>query len=365
MAHAHFYRYSKATFLEQDVYMQSLISILLFSFTLACLALSFGLKAQPLDSAFDGFAQIYQQELGSTQGCEEPRLLEFRVCSSALKNDGNAPYILHHGQPTAKVIVLFHGLSDSPFFLRSIAEAFHTEGHNVVVALLPGHGLLDADEDMQDPKLAKRWRQHIADISQLAAGLGEVKYIGGFSTGGALSTEYVLLHPAEYKALLLFSGALRLDSSVETLANVWGMRWVAKLMDGDYVTQGRNPVKYPKVSTYAAFQLVDVINSIRAKIKQKSPLNLPIFAAHSQADVTTLIQGVQDLMAYNQGQNIFFEIPKDADVCHADLVISDKQLQDMRYDMENIGEHDKCSVPHANPLHTPMLAAVISFLREN
>jgi pimeloyl-ACP methyl ester carboxylesterase len=292
-------------------------------------------------------------------------LLEFAVCSSALRNDGNAPYILHHGKPSAKVIVLFHGLSDSPFFLRSIAGAFHAEGHNVIVALLPGHGLIDADGDMQDPELANRWRKRVADMSELATSLGDSKYIGGFSTGGALATEYVLMHPAEYKGLLLFSGALRLDSTVETLGHVWGMRWVAKMMDGDYQTQGRNPVKYPKVSTYAALQLVDVISSVRDLVEQKAPLNLPIFVAHSQADVTTKIQGVKDLMAYNQGENSFFEIPLSENVCHADLVVSATQLQDMHYDMSNLGEPEPCSVPQANPLHPAMLAAAISYLREN
>ena len=345
--------------------MPSFISTFLLSVTLACYLLGAELKAQSLDTTFDRFADIYQQELGSTQGCQEPRLLEFAVCSSALRNDGNAPYILHHGHPTDKVIVLFHGLSDSPFFLRSIAGALHAEGYNVVVGLLPGHGLVDADADMQDPELANRWRKKVADISELATSLGDTKYIGGFSTGGALAVEYVLSHPDEYKGLLLFSGALRLDSTVETLANIWGMRWVAKLLDGDYQTEGRNPVKYPKVSTYAALQLVDVISSIRAQIAQKAPLDLPLFVAHSQADVTTNIQGVQDLMAYNQGQNQFFEIPQSYDVCHADLVISESQLQDMHYDMSNLGEREPCSVPQANPLHPAMLAAAIAYLREN
>lgn len=344
--------------------MKSLVRHSLFVMSMAAYALSSGLNAQSLDSAFDRFAQIYQQDLGSTQGCEEPRLQEFSVCSSALRNDGNAPYILHHGHATDKVIVLFHGLSDSPFFLRSIASALHSEGYNVLVALLPGHGLKNADADMQDPELANRWRKRVIDISQLASSLGTKKYIGGFSTGGALATEYVLNHPGEYQGLMLFSGALQLDSTVETLANVWGMRWVAKMMDGDYQTEGRNPVKYPKVSTFAALQLVDVIMSVRELIAQQKTLNMPIFVAHSDADQTTLIQGVKDLMAYNQGQNRFFEIPKSEGVCHADLVVSAEQLQAMHYDMTNLGETEPCSVPQANPVHSAMLAAAISYLRE-
>lgn len=65
---------------------------------------------------FDKFDAIYQGQLGTTRGCLTPEENVFRVCSDSLKNDGNAPYILHHNKVTEKVVVLFHGLSDSPFF---------------------------------------------------------------------------------------------------------------------------------------------------------------------------------------------------------------------------------------------------------
>lgn len=322
-------------------------------------------NAQELDPIFNRFAQLYQAQLGSIEGCKEPSIDVFSVCSSALKNDGNAPYILHHNTTSDKVIVLFHGLSDSPFFMRSIAQSFYHEGYNVVVALLPGHGLKNADKIMQDPNLANLWREHLAAVIELATGLGKQEYVGGFSTGGALATEYVLLHPNKVKGLLLFSGALRLESKAEILANVWGMRWLAKKLDGDYSTEGRNPFKYPSVSTFAAFQLVDVIMSVRELIEDKRTLNLPIFVAHSQADATTLIRGVKELMTYNQGSNQFFDIPQNNNVCHADLVINAKQLVDMHYDMRGIEETESCSVPKANPVHAEMLKVAIAYLKEN
>lgn len=323
------------------------------------------LQAQSVDEALSQFEAVYQQQLGSTKGCQHPTANNFSVCSDALRNDGNAPFILHHGQPTDKVIVLFHGLSDSPFFLRSIAQAFYQQGNNVVVGLLAGHGLKQADGDMEDPELANRWRKNVTDIMHIAPQLGKHMYIGGFSTGGALAAEYALLHAEKLSGLLLFSGALRLESKAETLANVWGMRWLAKQLDGDYATQGRNPFKYPAVSTFAAFQLVDVIHSIRALVAKKVSLDLPIFVAHSDADTTTLIQGVEDLMAYNQGTNQFFEIPQTYDVCHADVVVSEQQLIDMQYDITGLEEVGPCSVPKANPLHPAMLEAALRYLQEN
>ena len=115
----------------------------------------------------------------------------YRVCSDALRNDGNAPYILHNGKPTKKVMVLFHGLSDSPFFFSSIAPFIRQQGFTVVVGLLPGHGKKEADADMEDSELYQRWQTHVSDVVAYASTLGERVYLGGFSTGGALVTHYV------------------------------------------------------------------------------------------------------------------------------------------------------------------------------
>ncbi len=317
--------------------------------------------SQTMASVFDDFEQVYTEQLGSTKGCDNPQLKLFKVCSSSLKNAGNAPYILHHEQKTAKVMVLFHGLSDSPFFFQSIARSLHQQGFNVLVALLPGHGLKEADAVMQNAQLANMWREHVDEIMTLAQGLGEQLYIGGFSTGGALAVEYTLKHPQAVQAILLFSGALALKSSFEFMANIWGIQWFTKLLDSEYQTIGRNPYKYPKVSRFAALELLEVIFSVRHLLEQ-SPLNHPIFAAHSEADNTTLISGVKNLMQHNQGANVLFVNPKEVDVCHADVVISEAQLQVMNYDDSNMLEVLPCDVPKANPQHAQMLAELQQFM---
>ena len=226
--------------------MKLLLSLLI----LAASATSFIASSQSIESEFDKFDAIYQAQLGTTRGCQVPEVNVFRVCSDSLKNDGNAPYILHHNKVTEKVVVLFHGLSDSPFYFRSIAQSMHQQGHNVVVALMPGHGKKQADDDMQDPELADHWRAHVSEVVEYAAVLGKQSYLGGFSTGGALATEYILQNPKAVKGLMLFSGALALDSSVESLAHIWGIQWLAKILDGEYATQGPNPYKYPSVARF-------------------------------------------------------------------------------------------------------------------
>ena len=321
--------------------------------------------SQPIESELKQFEDVYQKQLGSIQDCQTSSPNTFKVCSSALKNEGNAPFILHHNMVTEKIIVLFHGLSDSPFFLRSIAQSLYQQGFNVVVALSPGHGKKEADVDMEDPNLADRWRAHVAEIMNLSTGLGEKVYIGGFSTGGALAAEYSLKHPSAVNGVLLFSGALAVAPSVEFLNKIWGIQWFAKLLDGEYQTIGRNPYKYPKISRFAAFELLEVIFSVRQLLVQNDGFALPVFSAHSAADATTLISGVKNLMDQNRGINDLFEIPQKIDLCHADLVINNQQLIDMQFDDSDLIDIMPCDVPKANPKHAQMLLALSQFMAEN
>lgn len=149
------------------------------------LVVSASIYAQPdLDHGFDKFSALYKQRFGQVRACLNPTTTRFSVCSPALRNDGNAPYILHHGKPTDNVVVLLHGLSDSPFYMRGIAQALFDKGMNVIVPLNVGHGQRDADDDMSDSDLAKRWKQHLDDVIKIAPEFGNKIYLGGFSTGG-------------------------------------------------------------------------------------------------------------------------------------------------------------------------------------
>ena len=319
-------------------------------------------SSKSIETEFDQFDRLYQVQLGATRGCKNPKVNMFKVCSDSLKNDGNAPYILHHNKVTEKVVILFHGLSDSPFYFRSIAQYIYQQGNNVIVALIPGHGKKQADEDMEDDKLADRWRAHVSELIEYSASLGKQRYLGGFSTGGILAAEYILQNPNSVKGLMLFSGALALDPSVETMAKIWGIQWLAKTLDGEYAAQGPNPYKYPNVARFSAFELTEIIFSVRDLIDKGATLSLPIFAAHSMSDITTPIAGVKNLIAVNKGPNTLFEIPLELDVCHADVVINNKQLSEMQYDTSILEDILPCDVPSANPKHAEMLSALDQFL---
>ena len=139
--------------------------------------------------ALTRFADFYKQEWGETQRCKSSKLHRYTVCGNVLRNEGNAPFVLHHDTPSKKVAVLVHGLSDSPFFMREISNILFNEGYDVIVPLLPGHGLRDDEGAMSDSNLAERWQAHVDEVIALADNMSDTLIVGGFSTGGALAVE--------------------------------------------------------------------------------------------------------------------------------------------------------------------------------
>ncbi|MCV2886121.1 alpha/beta fold hydrolase [Aestuariibacter sp. AA17] len=310
----------------------------------------------------DKFNEIYESSLGPMTVCPTDENWVYALCSDKLRNSGNAPFILHHQKPTNKVMVLFHGLSDSPFYLKSIAPFAHSRGFTVITALSPGHGLQSADDAIKASKLKEQWVAHAADIIEFANAIGSEVWVGGFSTGGAIATFHALSHPDEVDGLVLFSGALQLSPSIERLGSIWGMHWILNLLADDNYADSPNPYKYKQIPKPAAFELVRLIKDIRNLINNDKPLSLPLFAAHSLADKATLWPGVEKLLGYNQGVSESFLIEESLDVCHADVVINAPQLSLMDYDSEKIISIDKCDKPHANPKHAMMMNAFTDFL---
>jgi alpha-beta hydrolase superfamily lysophospholipase len=309
------------------------------------------------------FKALYETEWGSTQPCRETALNRFSVCSNVLRNEGNAPFILNN--PTSnKVAVLVHGLSDSPFFMREIAEILFSEGFSVVVPLLPGHGKRDANDDMSDWDLAERWQSHVDDVISLADSMGDTLLVGGFSTGAALAVEHYLDDGQNIDGLMLFSGALALSDNAEGMSRIWGIKLLAQIIDGDYETHGPNPYKYPNVAGFAGLELMDLINTIRDKLDDGQQVEVPLFAAHSQADATTPIRGVESLMELSKGPNSFFVIDESYALCHADVVVNDTLLRQMQFNKTMVNQQEACAVPQANPLFSTMELMLRQYIKQ-
>jgi alpha-beta hydrolase superfamily lysophospholipase len=88
--------------------------------------------------------------------------------------------------------LLVHGLTDSPYSMRALAEVLHRRGFEVTVLRLPGHGTLPS---MQVGMSLEDWTAAVAIAARdVAARTPRDKpfYIGGYSAGAALAMTYAL-----------------------------------------------------------------------------------------------------------------------------------------------------------------------------
>ncbi len=103
----------------------------------------------------------------------------------------NRTFELAPDEPAGGVLLL-HGLSDSPYSMRSLGELLYQRGYHVVGLRIPGHGtapsgLLDAQ--WEDWAAAVRIAvTHVAG----KAGPDRPLFVFGYSNGAALSVEYAL-----------------------------------------------------------------------------------------------------------------------------------------------------------------------------
>ncbi|MCB1231404.1 MAG: alpha/beta fold hydrolase [Verrucomicrobiae bacterium] len=107
--------------------------------------------------------------------------------------NGNRTFVLppeNGAAPTAGVLLL-HGMSDSPYSLKSLAKRFHEKGAYVIGLRLPGHGTAPSGlvsftwEDMHAAVVLamQHLREQVGD---------RPLYLAGYSNGGALSVHYAL-----------------------------------------------------------------------------------------------------------------------------------------------------------------------------
>jgi carboxylesterase len=95
--------------------------------------------------------------------------------------------LLSHGHATARVIVLFHGLTNCPAQFDSIARLSFARGANVLVPRLPRHGLSDRMTDELAHLSADELRDFADRTLDAAHGLGDSMTVAGLSVGGTLA----------------------------------------------------------------------------------------------------------------------------------------------------------------------------------
>ena len=108
------------------------------------------------------------------------------------KQDWNRSYTLDPTGPPKGAVVLLHGLTDSPYSLRYIADIYRARGYVVVAPRMPGHGTVPAGlTKVQWEDWSETVRLAVREARRRAPAPLPLHLVG-FSNGGALAVKYAL-----------------------------------------------------------------------------------------------------------------------------------------------------------------------------
>jgi alpha-beta hydrolase superfamily lysophospholipase len=208
----------------------------------------------------------------------------------------NRTFEFVHPSPAVGVVLL-HGMSDSPYSLRALAERLHASGAHVLGLRMPGHGTipsglveLEAEDLLAATRLA---------VDHMARELGDRPIqLVGYSTGAALAVLYALDALQDptlptVDGLVLLSPAIGVSSAAAFaswqaraghLLGIEQLAWTAMLPEYD-------PYKYNSFAVNAGdvvYRLTQSITERMARLAAKDALTNfpPILAFASIVDAT-------------------------------------------------------------------------------
>lgn len=227
-------------------------------------------------------------------------------------------------------VLLLHGLTDSPYSLRSIGQHLAAQGFTVVGLRLPGHGTAPSGlvsfrvEDMQAAvRLAVRdLHEHAARDLPL--------YLVGYSNGAALAVDYALAALddaalARPTGLVLISPAI----AISKLAAVARIRTGLSSVPGferaawQVIVTEFDPFKYNSFSFNAAGETFRLTRGLARAIEAKSagePLRgfPPVLVFLSTVDSTVRAEAVTDTLldhlAPDGHELVLFDVNRQSDV---------------------------------------------------
>ena len=242
-------------------------------------------RLQPSDSAaitfdasrYEDFADYVSQTRNNLQNYKiylNPKnsIKELEAATPfELRPDASCPA----NQP-AKGILLIHGLSDMPFAMRDLGEAFAERCFLTRSILLPGHGTRAADllnisytDWLNAARFAlKTLQDEVDDV-----------YVGGFSLGGLLATRLAIDDPS-IRGIFAFSPALSLQKSGRLRQTVW-LRYIIDWADRD---PPDDFARYEAIPMNGLAETWLFMDDFQETLSTK-PLTVPLFLAQSDDDV--------------------------------------------------------------------------------
>jgi alpha-beta hydrolase superfamily lysophospholipase len=253
------------------------------------------------------FAQLDREVYAHVETGPSHQLERYSAGSAAdprrRQPDWNRSFELVPETPVGGVLLL-HGMSDSPYSLRALAETLARAGFRVVGLRMPGHGT--APSGLRHVRVADMTAATRLGMEHLAAQLGTRPiHIVGYSTGAALALEYALdvlegrVSPAP-ASLVLVSPAVRIHAGAamarfkDALSVLPGLgHWAFTQILPEF-----DPFRYNSFATNAGdvvHRLTRSVGERIARLGSRSGRELaPILVFKSAVDSTVTTEAVVD-----------------------------------------------------------------------
>lgn len=224
--------------------------------------------------------------------------------------------------------LLIHGLTDSPYSMRAIADVLRSKGYYCLVLRMPGHGTVPAG---LVTSVAADWNAAVrVGVRHVHSRVGADKplVLVGYSNGGALVTRYTLdaledsSLPRPQRLVLVspmigVTPAARLSSVISALGPIdyfEKARWL------DVVPE-YNPFKYNSFPANAARQTYDVTQDLQARLTRitadgRLAQMPPILTFQSLVDATVstpaIVSNLYDRLPQNGSALVLFDFNRHA-----------------------------------------------------
>jgi alpha-beta hydrolase superfamily lysophospholipase len=242
----------------------------------------------------------------------------------ALETVHNRSYELVPSGPPRGAVLLVHGLSDSPYSMRGMAETFLSRGFDVVVLRLPGHGTLPAalrDVAWQD------WYAAVVLAARYTAGragTGNPFLAGGHSTGAALLSLYAVRATSDEtlprpERLYLVSPAIGISPFAVLTNIVAGLSFLPAFEKSKWidVRPEYDPYKYNSFPVNAGNQIYSLTHVLRGALleaaKEKRLDRMPRFVVFqsvvdSTVTASEVVHGLLNLLPPNGSEIVAFDV---------------------------------------------------------
>jgi len=242
-----------------------------------------------------GFLGDYTAQQAATMRAPFEWQADQQACAPEGEQSNSAPT-----PGTGKGFLLVHGLTDSPFSLRSVAESLRSAYPCALIrsVLLPGHGTWPGDTLKMNHHDWRKIVDYGVNSFRQEEAVQELHLVG-YSTGTSLTVDYLNRHPVadgqpredKIQSVVMMAPAVKANSSVAFLAP-----WVRHVTTWMSHHQERDAARYESFSYNAAAEFYLLTKDM---VQPDKALNIPVMMVATADDTTVKASAAREFFCYN------------------------------------------------------------------